>query len=383
MNHFNRSTASALALLAALWSAPAFAQSAEKTVELGISDADYSLERLIEEARKEPPLTVSDTTSQIVEQVKAFSAKYGIQATGVKIARNDQVQVVAREARAKAVQTDVLFMADSASALGFLLPQGYVTSWTPPDLASDIPEVFRNPLMVIQETAPFTYNTEVYGETCPVDNMWALTDEKWRGKFAIPDPQVWDYIPYWWNELATTEDDKVRAAYEAHYGKPLETSEASATAQWVKDVAKNNPQVMPGDPNVADAVGAPGQKDPFIGIMHTAKFRDNVNKGYKLGLCASMTPYAGVAYPKAAVIAVGTDSPNAAKLFVHYMLTQEGIAPQVADGKKSANSTIAIPDDEPSGIAKHWDKLYSFKPASLPSDLQSKQDWLDLWVASK
>ena len=55
--------------------------------------------------------------------------------------------------------------------------------------------------------------------------------------------------------------------------------------------------------------------------------------------------------PSLGLIATGTDSPNAAKLFIHYLLTEEGIAPQAVDGKMSINADAKLPADEPSGIA--------------------------------
>ena len=82
-------------------------------------------------------------------------------------------------------------------------------------------------------------------------------------------------------------------------------------------------------PAATPAVGAPGQKEPFFGFMSSAKFRDNKDKGYKLGLCESFAPWPAWSYTKLAMIATKTKSPNAAKLFINYILTPEGIMPLV------------------------------------------------------
>lgn len=349
---------------------------------LGISDRDYSLDALVAAAKKEGPITVTDTTGKIVDIAKAFSAKYGVKATGVKLTGQQQVEVATREAQAGTIKTDVLLMTDSAAAVGSLIPNGTVRSWMPPDLDKEVPAGFQDPLMVTQEPIVFAYNTEKYGATCPVDNIWALTDAKWRGKVALPDPQLFNYYSYWWNQMATHEDGKVKAAYEAQFGKPLRTDEDSATKAWVKALASNKPQITKDDDDAAAAVGAPGQSEPFIGLMSAAKFRDNADSGYKLGICAGMDPWSGLAYTKAAVIATGTKSPDAAKLFIHYMLTQDGIALETADGKKSTNTSVPIPADEPSGVADVWNQILVFKSSSLKDDLAHGQDWTDFWAAN-
>lgn len=42
------------------------------------------------------------------------------------------------------------------------------------------------------------------------------------------------------------------------------------------------------------------------------------------------------------------------KLFIHYLMTEEGIANQMADGKPSGNSKLALPPTRPSGVASTW-----------------------------
>src|SRR3712207_7528646 len=61
--------------------------------------------------------------------------------------------------------------------------------------------------------------------------------------------------------------------------------------------------------------------------------------------CTTLFRSTGWLYPGLAVIASGTDSPNAARLFVHYLLTEDGIRPQTVDGKVSSNTALS-PDPE-------------------------------------
>ena len=337
----------------------------------------FNLDALIEAAKKEPPITVYAVTGKIVDTAEAFTAKYGVQASGKKVNEATQVELMIREHQAGNIVGDVSVATDVASAVGELLPEGIATSWTPPDLASDIPEKLRNPLVVVSDPHVWTYNTEKY-DKCPVTNIWQLTEAKWKGKLAMLD--LFDKPLYadWFNQIETHHDADVAKAYEDLYGKKLETSEKSATAAWVKAFAENEP-LLSDSTTVAEAAGAPGQAEPFFVITSTAKYRDNEAKGLKLGLCSGVQPFSGFLYPGFGLIAGQTKSPNAAKLFVRYLMTEEGISPQTSDGKISGNSKIGLPADEPSGVAKHLDELMSFDAATAADDLDKRESWQDFW----
>ena len=60
-------------------------------------------------------------------------------------------------------------------------------------------------------------------------------------------------------------------------------------------------------------------------------------------------------------------------------MTAEGIAPQADDGKISSNTTVGLPDDEPSGIGEHLDEVLGYNPASGLDDWDTRQDWQDFW----
>ena len=74
-----------------------------------------------------------------------------------------------------------------------------------------------------------------------------------------------------------------------------------------------------------------------------------------------------------------TSSPNAARLFVRYMTTPEGMAPQMVDGKMSTNMEAQMPADEPSGLGAVLDEIYAFDASTSADDWDARQDWQDLW----
>jgi iron(III) transport system substrate-binding protein len=276
------------------------------------------------------------------------------------------------------VQGDVALITDTPAAVAQLLPQEFVVSWVPPDMAGKIPEEFQSPLAVTTNANVFAYNTEAYDD-CPVSNIWQLTDPEWDGRFAMYDPLLKATYPDWFNQMETYADDAVAKAYEDYYGKPLETDEASATAAWVKALAESGPLLTDGDDVTSEAVGARGQENPFFGLMSSAKFRDNADANYVLGLCTSIEPMVGWQYTKLGLIAAGTDSPNAARLFIHYVLTEEGIRPQMIDGKIPTNTDISMPDDEPSGLMDVIDRVLGYNATTALNDWDARQDWQDFW----
>lgn len=349
--------------------------------EIGIPDADYTLEALIEAAKKEPPITVVDATGKIVAMAENFTAEYGVQATGVKMSATEQEEVLIREARARNVQTDVFNMSNLPNVTSQFIPEGYAISWLAPDLKEQIPAAFQTPAITSNNPWLWVYNSEVYS-SCPIDNWWALTDEKWTGKVSIPDPMLRNETMFWFNQIEENADDQMAAAYQEYFGEALPSDATSAMAEWMKRFAQNKPNLQKSDSDVGPVVGAPGQTEPFMGFVSAAIFGDAEEDGFFLGRCDGLKPWLGQLTPRVAVIAAGTDSPNAAKLFARYMMTPEGMAPQMADGKMSTNSTAVMPADEPSGIFEVQDQLFVNNSATSPNDVARLQDWQDLWTVS-
>jgi iron(III) transport system substrate-binding protein len=92
-----------------------------------------------------------------------------------------------------------------------------------------------------------------------------------------------------------------------------------------------------------------------------------------------MKPWLGWEYGSVGVITSGTNSPNASKLFVHYVMTKDGIGPEAVDGKLSTNKDVGLPDSEPSGIGKVHDQVFPYSISSALDDWDARQDWQDLW----
>lgn len=345
------------------------------------AEESFDLDALVTAAKNEEQLTVYDSTGKIKKIMENFANTYGLDAIGQKVKATAQLEMVIREAQAKNIAGDVIMITDTPAAMAQLIPEGFVESYLPSDMESVIPEKYQAPLTVTNNANVFAYNSEKY-DACPVSNIWELTEAQWTRRFALIDPLSKSSYTDWFNQMETHHDDVVRAAYEEHFGKALETEFDSATKAWVSALGANQPLVTDGDDQTSSAVGAPGQDEPFFGLLSSAKFRDIKGKGHQLAICDTLTPWVGWTYSKLALIATGTASPNAAKLYIHYVLTEEGIGPQMKDGKVPTNINIQMPDNEPSGVVALWNQLLSYDSSTGLSDWDTRQDWQDFWRLS-
>lgn len=342
------------------------------------SAADFDLKALIEAAKAEQPITVYASTGKIKKAAAAFTEKYGIEAVGQKVKGAAQIEMVLRENQSKNVIGDVLISSDAAATLAELVPGGVVYSWLPPDLAGDIPKDSQDPVVVWRDPAIWSYNSDKY-DSCPVKNIWALTEPDWNRKVALSDPLNKPGYVDWFNQMETHWDQAVADAYEAHYGKKLDTSSQSATAIWVAALAENAPLLTDSDSAAAEAIGTPGQADPFVGLVSSAKYRDTKDGGLTMAICKDIQPYVGFANPSYGLIAAETKSPNAAKLFLHFMMTEEGVSPMTRDGKVSGNAMVPKHPEELSGVAALADQLTPHNAATGGNDFDKRQDWQDFW----
>lgn len=338
---------------------------------------NFDLDELIEKAQDEGPITIYDNASAVEDIAENFSEKYGIEATGTKVDAAEAQEMVTREAQSGNVVGDVVTMQDLPALKNQLLPNDFVTSWIPEDARENIDPSMQDPLVMVSDSNLWTYNDEVY-DTCPITNMWELTEPEWNGKVALEDPVGANKLLDWFSQMGQFDEEALAAAYEDHFGEALETEEDSASAEWVARLAANDPILTSSNEDVSEAVGALGQSEPPVGLVSSSKFRNIEEKGYAHAVCDGLEPWEGIAQPKGVTIATGTESPHAAMLYVHYVMTEEGIEPQNSEGKISANTAIEQPDD-PSKLAEHIDELYFFDNAGLDTDWNGRQDWQDQW----
>lgn len=232
--------------------------------------------------------------------------------------------------------------------------------------------------MVWRDPKIWTYNSSKY-DACPIDNIWALTEPAWNRKVALSDPLNKPGYVDWFNQMETHWDQAVADAYEAHFGKKLDTAKQSATAAWVQGLAENEPLLTASDSAAAEAIGTPGQAEPFFGLLSSAKYRATGDGGLTMAICKDIKPFVGFANPNYGLIASKTSSPNAAKLFLRFMMTEEGVSPMTKDGKVSGNTDVPKHPKELSGVAALADRLTPHIAATGVDDFDKRQEWQDFW----
>ncbi|WP_327085392.1 ABC transporter substrate-binding protein [Nonomuraea sp. NBC_01738] len=354
------------------------AEAGAKPLPSASVDAAFDLNALVEAAKKEGSLLVYDSSGDIEEVAKAFTAKYGIAMEGVKSDTPQTAEKMTREHAADNVTIDAAMYEDGGVLMGQLIPQGIVQTWVPADLQDQILPEDRNPLRALSKATVFAYNTKTSPGGCPVKNIWDLTEREWSGKLVMQDPLGKPTVLSFFTQLDSHGTQALEQAYQAKYGEALKTEEKSAAYEWVKRLAANKPVLTGSDEDISGAVGAPGATDKKIGFMSISKFRNNEDKGYTQAACEGMTPFAGYSYPKYVGIAAKSKHPNAAKLYAHFIMTEEGVKHEIGEGGVSGNSTVK-PLVDPPGLKDWKGQLFHTDPQGLVGDLQNRQIVSDFW----
>ncbi|TDD64094.1 ABC transporter substrate-binding protein [Actinomadura darangshiensis] len=341
--------------------------------------ASFDLDALVAAAKKEGSVLAYDGSGDVKDVAAAFEKKYGIKAEGVKSKAAATAEKMTREGQAGNVTIDVSLFEDGPMLVGQLLPQKVVTTWIPPDLAKDIGEADRNPLMMILKAYVFAYNPKLSPQGCLVKNIWDLTDPAWKGKVMMQDPLGKEVFTQWFTQLSEKGNDKLAAAYEQLGKGKLDTKEKDAAYEWVKRLAKNDPVLTTEDEDVATGVGAPNQTQKRIGLFSISKFRDLEDKNFNMKVCEGLNPWVGFGYPKFATIATKSKHPNAAKLFVHFAMSKEGFDLESASGGVSGNKAVGQSPANPPGLTDWNTQLYRFSSDQLLADFRSRQDIKDFW----
>ncbi|GAA2776754.1 MULTISPECIES: ABC transporter substrate-binding protein [Nonomuraea] len=341
-------------------------------------DANFSLDALVAAAKKEGSLTVYDSSGDIEEVAKAFTEKYGIAMEGVKSDTPQTAEKMLREHAADNVTIDAAMYEDGGVLVGQLIPQGVAKTWVPADLKEQIPAENHNPLLALSKATIFAYNTKLSPDGCPVKNVWDLTEPEWAGKLVMQDPLGKPTVLSFLTQLDAHGNQALEQAYQTKYGKALETKEKSAAYEWIKRLSGNKPVLTGSDEDISGAVGAPSATEKKIGFMSISKFRNNEDKGYAQSACEGMQPFVGFSYPKYVAIAAKSRHPNAAKLYVHFIMTEEGVKHEIGEGGISGNATVK-PLVTPPGLSDWKGQLFHTDPKGLLGDLQNRQTVSDFW----
>lgn len=324
-----------------------------------ISSVDEDWDAIYEAAKKEGKVVLYSLSSRIYDALEDFYKMYpGIDVEAIDMGDVDQIDKITREHNAGIYNADVLMLANGSTLLNELMPKGYVKNYVPSVLIDGVPadeaiaQDFQRPLLVHSvESKVVFYNTEVYPNGSPVDNLWDLTRPEWYGKVQMKDPMLTEENLNLLQTIVKYSDEMAKA-YEKEFGEKIKLSSGidNAGQEFIKRLIENGIVLTSSGSDAAMAVGAAGQSDPPLTLsVASSKIRYNESKGAKLGIAWEMEPKIGITKSNHLVMAANAPHPNAAKLLIRYLLGDSdgggGMRPFNVPGGWSSRSDVAPEGD--------------------------------------
>ena len=305
-------------------------------------------------AREEGQVIIYSVSSRIAKLVDGFKEKYGIEIIGYDMPSDLQIEKLRREHKAGVHAVDVLFNAEAPLLLNEALPNGLVWNFVPSGMDDDLSPKEMEPFLIQRHSSRVVYyNTELNPNGAPIDSLWDLTTDEWKGRTLLPSP-LEDGLSANFMQTILHNSDEMAAAYEREFGSPITysedvleavedssvISEPNASIEWLYRFLGNEPVFMSSTTKIFKNVGDVKQDNPPLGITTFSKMRKNEEGVYAAAPIYDLDPVFGVSYPTALVMADMAPHPNAAKLLIRYMMEEEGFDPWNEPGDFAARSSI-------------------------------------------
>jgi iron(III) transport system substrate-binding protein len=296
---------------------------------------------LIDAAKKEGQVVVYSITSRIANAAENFEKKYGIKVSAYNLKDFELIEKVSQEGKNKVYGADFIIAQDSGRVFGEIIKPGYAYSYVPESMEDIIPKKYQDPLYFSFITKTFIYNSET-SVFPPVNNVWELTEDKWAKKFWFKDPLKEGVNANFLTMVTSPEiSQKLEAAYERYFGKKIELTTPNAGYEWIKGIVNNELVMFTSDTKMANSLGEKGKNIDAVALGTYSKLRAREEKDLALMPIMGMEPFAGFFYPSFLLMRNDAQNPNAAKLFIEYLLTEEGFQPWSGSlGTYSSNPNI-------------------------------------------
>jgi len=294
-----------------------------KANQLGQYDTGEQDWAAIEEAAKqEGSVIVYANSSKISKAAEMWAEMYPeIKIEGYDLGGDDVLSKTIGEQQSELFVGDVWFSSGGAEVVGTVLPKEYAWRFVPDGLK--VPEELTQPLLISRfGTTMLAYNSEL-NKSCPVSNLWELTQPEWKGKVIIEDPL---------NDSSTlsklitiaAHPDEMEAAYVDLYdGAPeLDADTPDAGWLWLKRFAQNAPVPQPGGDEVDSAFATPGMTENYIAFTSYSNYPDVQDGNLAFEPCWGVQPISGVQSQSYLAILNQAPHPNAAKLFIRFVMNE-------------------------------------------------------------
>ncbi len=325
-------------------------QEAAEETEVVVEEVVMTHDELVAAAKAEGKVAVYSVTSRIANAAAAFTEKYGIEVEASNLKDFELIEKISKEGSTGVNGADFVLCQDGGRVMGELLTLDYLYNYVPPAMESVIPAEFQNPLAFAFINKVFIYNDEASPEY-PFTNIWALTTEEWRGKFQFKNPFQEGVNANFLTMVTKPEvADKIAAAYKEYFGREIQLTTENAGYEWIKGILENDMILTTSDTKTAESIGIRGQnKKNNAGLFVFSKFRYKESKNLALEPIMDVEPFSGFYYPIYALMSTNAQNPAAAKLFIEFLLTEEGFQPWSTDlGTYSSNPNVPLqPNDHP------------------------------------
>lgn len=290
-----------------------------------IFNEDQSEDELYELAKQEGNLTVYSISSRTTKVVEAFMDKYPeIKVESFDISTNELLEKMTREYDAGQHIADVIHVKDQDGSLyNEYVMAKKLYNYMPSDIGSHIDEKYsatQTPLYI--ELTQLFYNEEAYPDGSPVTNIWQVTEPEWSGRIMMQNPL--DNLSWgsWITGFCVGDTpQQLEKAYKELTGEDLQLSDGCENAgyEFLKRLHANKPIMTSSSDEIAESVGTRGQANPPIGFAASSKLRKNIDNDWCL-VPVNLYPTTGIPAINTVYIVEGSEHPNAAKLYIRFML---------------------------------------------------------------
>ncbi|MBF9235252.1 ABC transporter substrate-binding protein [Microvirga alba] len=318
--------ASALCLA---FAAPALAQKADPKFnawmqknQFGPYQKDEKWEDVVANAKKEGEVVVYSSTGTMNKVAEDFAKAYPeIKVKAYDLGSEKTIEKVVREQQASVFAADVVYTGGTEQMVFDLLPNNRIVNYVPSYLNDRIPKEHRDPLLthVIEAYGVF-YNSEANPQP-PIKNIWELTEPQWKGRFSMKSP-AGSLTTLMMLAAIVEHSDDMEKAYEKHAGKKLKLSPdiENAGYEFLHRLIANDIVISDNSSKIATAVGLRGQAKPPMAFSVIHYLTKNQSDNYANAIPWDLQPAALFAYPTYVAVAGQAPHPNAAKLYVAFLM---------------------------------------------------------------
>lgn len=320
-----------------------------QTNQMGEYSVDVQNWDTIEAAAIEEGSLVLYTDSSSLSRVADTWAKLYPDITLIFNDNEDISVILEAEQKAGNVFGDIWYSSDGAYIVGEMLPYQYVWNFVPDTLAGRISPEYSEPLLAYQfEPTILAYNSEL-NDSCPITNLWELTQPEWKGKVYIEDPLTdTDTM----NQLLTYvyHEGELETAYLDLYGSEpvLDADTPDAGWLWLKRFVRNAPIPQFGNTEVKSAFATPGMNDSYLAFTSYANYADVLDGTLTFEPCWGVQPILGIQNTNYLGIINLAPHPNAAKLFIRFITSEENRNTWITFGHYFPDSTYVVPESQKS-----------------------------------